>query len=212
MIASIETSGNNCSVAIHQDNIVLSSINVNKKNIHDSLLAQIYNDALNNISISNNQIQAISINIGPGSFTGLRIGLSFAKGLVFGSEIKIIPLIAHDIVYTHFKQDFYKNNFNEIIVILSAYKTALSYKIFDLNTNNSTEISHIEISEINGIVNPDNLIITDSLELATKSNNSIFFNNFSAEFQTKLAANMFKNSIFVNNENITPIYFGDKSF
>ena len=54
-----------------------------------------------NISIE--ELDFIAINIGPGSFTGIRIGVSFAKGLSFAKNIPLIPINGFDIINNKIK-------------------------------------------------------------------------------------------------------------
>jgi len=75
------------------------------RHIHDALLAQSTSNLLIEISASPKDISKIAIIIGPGSFTGLRIGLSFAKGLAYGlvgrtfsPPVSLIPLLAHTVL------------------------------------------------------------------------------------------------------------------
>ncbi len=69
-----------------------------ERHIHDALLAQSTEQLLKDINAKGKDINRIVFINGPGSFTGLRIGLSFAKGLAFGSGAKLIPLIAHQVL------------------------------------------------------------------------------------------------------------------
>jgi tRNA threonylcarbamoyl adenosine modification protein YeaZ len=67
-----------------------------ERGIYDAYLAQCVAGLLKEHDVSANDISHIVLIIGPGSFTGLRIGLAFAKGLAFGSGAKIIPVTAHE--------------------------------------------------------------------------------------------------------------------
>lgn len=69
-----------------------------ERGVHDLLLAQKTKDLLDSNSISVAEISRIGFINGPGSFTGLRIGLAFAKGMAFGSTIKLVPVILHQVI------------------------------------------------------------------------------------------------------------------
>jgi tRNA threonylcarbamoyl adenosine modification protein YeaZ len=81
-----------------------------ERHIHDALLAQSTSDLLKNISASANDISRIAFINGPGSFTGLRIGLAFAKGVAFGSGATLIPLIAHTVLMRSYISQFNIHN------------------------------------------------------------------------------------------------------
>jgi len=91
IILSIETSGDICSVALHNDGNLLDAKETNEPNSHGSKLGMFIQDILmaQNLAISN--LKAIAVSEGPGSYTGLRIGVSLAKGICYASGI---PLIA----------------------------------------------------------------------------------------------------------------------
>lgn len=90
-ILSIETSTNICSVGLFKNNKLLN-LKENFKRKHSSLLASFVNDIFEEVDFSINKIDAIALSIGPGSYTGLRIGLSFAKGIAFSLQKPIIPI------------------------------------------------------------------------------------------------------------------------
>ncbi len=69
-----------------------------ERGIHDARLAMETANLLQSESITANAITRIGIIIGPGSFTGLRIGLSFAKGLAFATGAAIVPMTAHEVL------------------------------------------------------------------------------------------------------------------
>lgn len=91
-ILGIETSGELCSVALMVDESEFFEINILKKHIHSRKLIDMIDSVLKESGIEINKISSIAVSIGPGSFTGLRIGLTAAKGLAFGSNLPIIPV------------------------------------------------------------------------------------------------------------------------
>jgi len=92
IILAIETSSNICSVSLFRDgnNIDLIENLINKK--HDELLSEYTQSILKNNQLKVIDIDTISVSIGPGSFTGLRVGLSFAKGIAYAIKCSIIPV------------------------------------------------------------------------------------------------------------------------
>lgn len=92
-ILSIETSTSMCSVALHTNGVCDDCIEINEQNAHSSKLTVLIEQLLkqNNVRIAD--CDAIAISGGPGSYTGLRIGTSVAKGLCYAANI---PLIAVD--------------------------------------------------------------------------------------------------------------------
>ena len=92
MILAIETATEICSVALVQQSNLLSVRSINEKNIHSEQLMVLIDAVLKEASVSIKEVDAIAVSIGPGSFTGLRIGLSTAKGLALSLECPIIAV------------------------------------------------------------------------------------------------------------------------
>lgn len=97
LILCIETSASMCSVALFDGGKLLHCEEENKKNSHAELLLPFVEKCLKLANKERKDIEAIAISEGPGSYTGLRIGTSTAKGLCYALEI---PLIAVDTLTT----------------------------------------------------------------------------------------------------------------
>ncbi len=93
LILQIETATNSCSVALAKNGQLAGKKEANERNLHASWLTMFIQDVLNETGYSFKDLNAIAISEGPGSYTGLRIGVSTAKGLCFALDI---PLIAVD--------------------------------------------------------------------------------------------------------------------
>lgn len=93
-ILNIETSTKNCSVAIAKDGETLICKEMAEQGYsHAEKLHLFIEEVLQSISIKFSDLNAVAVSQGPGSYTGLRIGVSAAKGLAFALNI---PLIAVD--------------------------------------------------------------------------------------------------------------------
>ena len=94
-ILSIETSTSICSVAIHEDGKCRALSEISEPNAHSSQLTVLIENILRAQSLKISDCNAIAISQGPGSYTGLRIGTSVAKGLCYAANL---PLIAVDTI------------------------------------------------------------------------------------------------------------------
>ena len=93
-ILNIETATKNCSVAIAKDGQVLICKEIAEEGYsHAERLHVFIEESLQAVGITYNDLAAVAISQGPGSYTGLRIGVSAAKGLCYALSI---PLIAVD--------------------------------------------------------------------------------------------------------------------
>jgi tRNA threonylcarbamoyladenosine biosynthesis protein TsaB len=91
VILGIETATSICSVGIADGEKIIAELRFNIKNIHAEVLAESIAQLLRLSGIDLKNIEAFAVSIGPGSFTGLRIGLATAKGLAFARDK---PLVA----------------------------------------------------------------------------------------------------------------------
>ena len=92
LVLGIETSGIRCSVAWWQNDTTLLEYNLDRKNEHARLLAPFVEKGFKKLGIHPKSVTHVVIGSGPGSFTGLRIGMSYAKGFCFGNNIPLIPV------------------------------------------------------------------------------------------------------------------------
>lgn len=98
-ILNIETSTKNCSVSIAKNGALISLKEINNGGYsHAEMLHPLITEALLESKLTINQIDAIAVGKGPGSYTGLRIGVSAAKGLCFANDIPLISINSLEIL------------------------------------------------------------------------------------------------------------------
>lgn len=89
-IINIETSGKICSVALSRDGVLEFDLENRDGMKHAELLAPFVERAMEEVKRKEWNVDAVAVSIGPGSYTGLRIGLSLAKGLAFSLGVPLI--------------------------------------------------------------------------------------------------------------------------
>ncbi len=92
MILSIETSTKTCSVALHNQGALLAESTLHVDKSHAEKLTVLIKDLLAYACISTKELTGVAIAGGPGSYTGLRIGTSTAKGLCYALNIPLIAI------------------------------------------------------------------------------------------------------------------------
>jgi tRNA threonylcarbamoyladenosine biosynthesis protein TsaB len=109
-ILNIETSTEVCSVALTSEGQVLDHRENYDGQTHATLLSQYVKEMLDYARSREIKLDAIAVSIGPGSYTGLRIGLSEAKGLAFGLQVPLIgvntlKLLTVSTMFHHFIEE-----------------------------------------------------------------------------------------------------------
>jgi len=178
LLLLIETSSMNCSVALCDEHQVLASIEKCEQNVHASFLTLYINEVLTTANKKIEDIDAIAVGKGPGSYTGLRIGVSTAKGLCYSLDK---PLISCNSLNTLFIQAKEINHQENAIYcpLIDARRMEVYSCMMNANGESLSEISAIILNE-------------QSYEEILKENKMIFFGD-GAE-KTK--------SLFTSTENI----------
>ncbi len=92
-ILAVETATSVCSVALSDGERLLGEKTIaGEKNVHAERLFDLIRELLETSQLEPRQLAAVAVSIGPGSFTGLRIGLSAAKGIVLAVGAKLIAV------------------------------------------------------------------------------------------------------------------------
>ena len=127
ILLNIETSTKNCSVSLSENGNLIALKEVNEGNYsHAENLHPFIDDVLHETKKTYKDLSAIAVSKGPGSYTGLRIGVSAAKGLSFALDI---PLLSVDTLEVLAHRATIKNGV--IIPILDARRMEVYQAIFD---------------------------------------------------------------------------------
>ncbi len=200
IILGIDTSTDNCSVALLKNNKVIAERSEIAKSAHSEKLIIFIGEMLKETDISVGDIDCIGVNIGPGSFTGLRIGLSTAKGLAFTNKIPIYPVKSIPVMIES------NNSEDEIFYFIKSHRNMIFYNNYNKNSENLLDLN-IEYGDIEEILkeNPE-------LKIAGNFN---FVENFGLDNKVifpdgkSVAKLVYKNFDKFNNktdQNIEPYY------
>jgi tRNA threonylcarbamoyladenosine biosynthesis protein TsaB len=143
LILNIETSTKNCSVSIAKEGNLVHYKEINDGNYsHAEKLHPFIMEVLSEAKIDKSSIDAIAVSKGPGSYTGLRIGVSAAKGLCFALNVPLISIDTLKSLATSTKVDD-----GYIIPMLDARRMEVYAAVFDSNYNQVREIKAEIIDE-----------------------------------------------------------------
>lgn len=213
IILCLETSTTNCSVSIGDGNSIIALKEVNSKNFsHSEQLHGFINEILNEAGLSPKDLDAVSVSKGPGSYTGLRIGVSAAKGLAFALDI---PLISVSTLHCLAKQVEVKEGL--IIPMLDARRMEVYSEVFNAEFNSVREIK-AEILDQNSF--KDQLSLgkahfigtgVEKFEAICKHPNAVFHHEKlpSAKEQFLIARRKFDGKFFEDVAYFEPFYLKD---
>jgi tRNA threonylcarbamoyladenosine biosynthesis protein TsaB len=90
LILSVDTSTQNCSVALHENGQLITQELVSEEGSHSKALTLLIEKVMKTASHELSELSAVAVSNGPGSYTGLRIGLATAKGICFALDKPLI--------------------------------------------------------------------------------------------------------------------------
>src|SRR5688572_1372354 len=131
LILSIETSTAVCSVALHENGILLAVMEVHQEYSHASKLGPLVNELMNACGIKKDKINAVAVSSGPGSYTGLRIGTSLAKGLCYVLDIPLVAVPTLKVLASVVSATNIADNF--LCPMIDARRMEVYCQLFDTN-------------------------------------------------------------------------------
>ena len=166
LLLNIDTATENASVSLTNNGIVLAFAESTEQKNHASFVQIAIEKIIADTQITFNQINAIAVTNGPGSYTGLRVGLSSAKGLCYALQKPLILLNTLEVIATK---------------IITTVNTSFNFKQSDFLVCPMIDARRMEVfmalydTNLNPIIAPAALILTDESFKDELSINPIFF-------------------------------------
>ncbi|HLP17148.1 MAG TPA: tRNA (adenosine(37)-N6)-threonylcarbamoyltransferase complex dimerization subunit type 1 TsaB [Bacteroidota bacterium] len=148
MILSIETATELCGAALIDDGFVVAHRTVTEKNIHSERLMVLVDEVLREAGVAVKDLAGIAVSIGPGSFTGLRIGLSTAKGLAYAQSLPMIPVPTLDAIAEEAVRTGVAASGDVICALIDAKRDEAYYAFFVCDNANTPDGS-VENASVN---------------------------------------------------------------
>lgn len=169
MVLSIDTFSDNFSFALISDGKVLASLNLLKPKPFSEILMVEIGQMFEKIGCDKHNISAVVVNKGPGSNTGLRVGVTTAKTISYVLNIPIYAYVSLDVMAYQ-----YRFFCGKIIPAINIGKGNLIYKIFE----NNLEISGLKVETIQQFIEKfsdikDILIVEKNLNLTLTNSVSL---------------------------------------
>lgn len=132
-ILQIDTATEICSVSISLNGKTIGKIEATEPNVHASNLTIYIAELLKDLKLDYNALSAVCVSKGPGSYTGLRIGVSTAKGLCYALGIPLLAINTLEMMYCGYSINKTENTL--YIPMLDARRMEVYLEIFDSKGN-----------------------------------------------------------------------------
>ena len=197
-LIAIECSTNICSVASFKDDCLINVIESDNALSHSKNLPLMFKSIISDFNNLKEDIDCFAISIGPGSFTSLRISLSFVKGLAFGLKKRIIPVPTIESLATSI------NNNSKYHIVIDSYRDKCFIQEFD-GLKYISEPSIRLISDLDEIKS-DIYGYSDTISKINQVTPSAIL---VGQYAINNESNLIKN---YNMDDINPIYLSDTEY
>ena len=137
MILCLETATPVCSVALNDGCCTLALRETEGQNAHSEKITNFIREVMETVGIDYSQLDAVAVSKGPGSYTGLRIGVSTAKGICYAADLPLMAIDTLEAMAYGMKEKFGSQiSENDMLVpMIDARRMEVYASIFDANLN-----------------------------------------------------------------------------
>ena len=216
-ILCVDTSSFICSVSIFENLSLISSNSTEVEKSHSKLIIQLIDQSLKDAKIKINEVDAFAVSMGPGSYTGLRIGVSTIKGLCYSLEKPLISINTLEILS---KSAFnHINNYNDFFIcpMIDARRMEVFTKMLDNDFNEVEKDKALILDDksFNDICGSKLIYFfgdgSNKFQKITNNKNFHFIDNIisSSKHMGELANIKYENNQFENLTTFEPFYIKD---
>lgn len=217
LILHIETATQVCSAALSRDGVLLAEAIAETEMSHASTLMPLIDELFKKQNILKEDLSAVSVSSGPGSYTGLRIGVSTAKGICYSLGIPLMAVGSLHSAASAMKEISNATGTDLLIPLIDARRMEAFAAIFDASLNELREphpwiLDHSSLDEFSD----RNIFLAgtgaDKLKALYSSFSNVVFLNENvhrAAFATGIAYKKFQDSAFENTAYFEPDYGKD---
>lgn len=150
IILGLDTSHSKCSVAISDGDKIINTLSSINSSAQAEELMLMIEQVLKQSYLDYNDINYLAVCKGPGSFTGVRIGLAAARGIIMASKIR--PVALNSLEAINFRTLHAVKNFNYSIALINAYRGQVYAQGFDSEGKSIDVPVLINLSEANDYI------------------------------------------------------------
>ena len=147
LILCLDTATDICSVALARAGEVIAYRENSDGNSHARILLPFVEEVLSEAQVKPQELAAVAVSMGPGSYTGLRIGTSTAKGLCYAMEIPLIAVPTPQIIAAGAQKNLPENTNVVFCPMLDARRMEVFTAQYDLNLNPLNNVQAVVVDE-----------------------------------------------------------------
>lgn len=149
MILCLETSTSVCSVALNESCCTLALRESEKQNAHSEKITTFIKEVMEIAGIGYSQLDAVAVSKGPGSYTGLRIGVSTAKGICYAADLPMMAIDTLEAMAYGMKEKLGSQIAeNDLLIpMIDARRMEVYAAVFDANLNKIQDTAALVIDE-----------------------------------------------------------------
>lgn len=219
LILLLETATSTCSVALAENGIIIAVKEVNERNIHASHITLFIDEVMLKAEKEYSDLRAIAISKGPGSYTGLRIGVSTAKGLCYALDIPLLGINTIEAMAIGLMESFDIPDSGLLIPMVDARRMEVYTGIYrkDLSVVESVSAKIVDIDSFIEFKEQELFLFGDGADkfkvlFADQPNINFIDFSTSASHLNSLASKKFRDSEFENLAYFEPFYLKDFLF
>lgn len=219
LILLLETATTTCSVALAENGNIIAVKEVNERNIHASHITLFIDEVMSKSEKEYSDLRAIAISKGPGSYTGLRIGVSTAKGLCYALDIPLIGIDTIAAMASGLMESFDIPDSGLLIPMVDARRMEVYTGIYrkDLSVVESVSAKIVDIDSFIEFREQELFLFGDGADkfkvlFADQPNINFIDFSTSASHLNFLTSKKFRDSEFENLAYFEPFYLKDFLF
>ncbi len=206
-ILAIETSEKNCGVCLYFNHEKYFEFSFRLKNAHSEKIFELIDKLFQTAECSINETECIAVSAGPGSFTGLRIGMSAAKGLAFGSSLPIIPVPTFEAMALQLCDLFPDETLFSIVNKVNADE--LYFAKFQIKGNNYIFVEKLSVIKHSDLEKNNSLIFGNAAALNKEYHPVFEFTAPSSKYVAMWAEKFGRDKLTFNYDYLEPDYLKD---
>lgn len=215
-ILAVDTSATAASAAICDENHIIGEFFINTKLTHSRTLMPMIDSLLKSTETSINELDAVAVNAGPGSFTGVRIGVAAVKGLAFADNIPCVSVSTlESMAYNLLSSDCI------VCCVMDARCSQVYNAIFRINDGNverlcdDRALSIAQLTEALKNYSEQIVLVGDGAELCYNSMKELLENVSLAPLAQRIqrasstaviAARKYRNNEILTSDELMPVY------